>query len=1069
MRRARAWPLRMRRSVPLHRRRKLTRSEIGLICLLALAPAKGQEYTFRQFTVDQGLSQSTVNAILQDRDDFLWFGTQDGLNKFDGYSFLVYRRDAEDPSTISDNYVSTLHEDRRGRIWVGTYAGGLNCLDRTKNAFTRYQHRPGEVSGISGNNVTGIAEDSSGVLWIGVWGGGLNRFDPDRADWRHLGAGGDQRSLSSDNVRALLIDRKGAVWIGTWDGLDLLDPATGAVNHFRNDTRDPTSLPENRIVALFEEKDGGIWVSTYSRGVARFDPSSKSFVRYRHGGNPTRSLSSDNVGMIAQDQGGVLWISTRGGGITLLDPRSGTTRHILHRPDEDGGLRGESIFSTFCDRTGGIWIGTDGSGVQHYDAHRQRFAHLQHLRGDVMGLSNAMVRSVCEDRAGRVWVGSMGGGLDSFDGRSGGWQHFTTSSVPRIGHPYVLAIMEDSRGWLWVGTDGGGISVFAPDRRTALQYRSRAGDPHGISSDYIMTFAEGPDGSIWVGTSGGGLNRFDRRTGGFERHVRTAGRAGQLSGNYVWSICDEGEFVWVGTWGGGLNRLDRGSGQFEAYRHDPSDPKSLADNTVYCIARGPDRSLWIGTAGGLDRLDASTGTFSHVTEKDGLPNNVISGILDDGAGNLWLSTNRGLCRYTPATGAVRTFDAGDGLQSNEFNQGAYCRGSGGKMYFGGINGVSVFDPLSLAENDHPPRVVITGFRVFDHAVPIPHPAPEGIQLSLDYGDKYFSFEFSALSYTAPEKNRFAYRLDGFDAGWIESGGRRYAAYTNLDPGEYVFRVKAANNDGLWNEKGAAVGVTIRPAFWQTTWFRALGIAAIVASLLLLYRRRSERFRQERLMVEGYSRRFNEFQEQERKDLAGLLHDSLGQELLLLKNELTLLAGGGSAGPALAEKFRSLASSVQQAIDEVRGISYDLHPHTLDRLGLQKALISMVRKCEQASTIVFTPEISSLDGVFSHIQEINIFRLLQEALNNVVRHSRASSCVVRVHPADSQLLISVRDDGVGFEMEKTLDVPPDEGHGYGLTSMTERARLLGGELKIRSVPGEGTTLEIGIPIPGTPVK
>lgn len=1015
------------------------------LLLLVAAQAYGQEYSFRQFSVDQGLSQSTVNAILQDHDGFLWFGTQDGLNKFDGYSFLVYRHDAEDSTSISDNYISCLLEDRRGTLWVGTYAGGLNCFDRERNVFAHYQRPTTAAAGISGNNVTGIAEDSSGALWIGVWGGGVDRLDPGTGEWKHLGAGGsDGRSLSNGNVRSLLIDRKGTVWIGTWNGLDALDPATGTVRHFRNDGRDPTTLPENRIVALFEAKDGSLWVSTYSRGLARFDPSNGTFLRYRAGGGAAQGLSSDHVGMIAQDQTGVLWISTRGGGITLLDVRSGLTRHIQHRPDETGGLRGEAIFSTYCDRTGGVWIGTDGSGVQHYDAHRQRFSHLQHLQGNAMSLSNAMVRSVCEDRAGRVWVGSMGGGLDSFDPRSGRWKHFTTTSNPRIGYNCVLAIMEDSRGSLWVGTDGGGISVFDRDRCTVRHYRSSASNPHALASDYIMTFAEGRNGSIWVGTSGGGLNRFDRQTGHFERYLRTAEQKGQLSGNYVWAICEDGKgFLWLGTWGGGLNRLDRSSGLFTGYRHDPADPKSLVNNTVYCITQGSDSALWIGTGGGLDRFDASAGTFTHVTEKDGLPNNVISGILPDGAGNLWLSTNRGLCRYTPANRAVLTFDASDGLQSNEFNQGAYCKGAGGKMYFGGINGVSVFDPAALAVNDHPPPVVITGCSVFDRAIPISHPAPDGMLLRLEHGDNYLSFSFSALSYTAPEKNKFAYRLEGFDKEWVAAGTRRYAAYTNLDPGEYVFRVKAANNDGLWNDRGTTLRVSIRPAVWQTTWFRALGAAVAIVALLLLYRRRTERFRRERTLEEGYTRRFNEFQEQERKDLAGTLHDSLGQELLLLKNELTLLAGTSDVTPPIGEKLRSLGSSVQQAIDDVRDISYDLHPHTLDRLGLQKALVSMVRKCEQASTIKFTAEIASLGGMFSHIQEINIFRLLQEALNNVVRHSQASSCTVEVRPTGSELLISVKDDGVGFEGEKLLDSTPEGARGYGLTSMTERARLLRG--------------------------
>jgi len=659
----------------------------------------------------------------------------------------------------------------------------------------------------------------------------------------------------------------------------------------------------------------------------------------------------------------------------------------------------------------------------------------------------------------------MGGNLDRINLAAMRYTHYR-SELLRQGMPSsygIMAILEDSKGRLWVGTDGGGVYLFDA-RRILIRHFDLDQEDVNSAANYVQTLCEGKDGGIWIGSHGSGLIRIDRQTYALRRYARGGVTPNQLSSNYVWAICeDRAGNLWLGTWGSGIAVLNPANGMFRTYRHDPSNASSLNHNTVLVFHEDSSGTMWIGTlGGGLDAFDSGRGTFSHVTEADGLPNNVVSAVLEDGEGNLWLSTNKGVSRYNPRSHTFRNYDMSDGLQSLEFNQGAYAKGRNGTIYLGGINGVNMFSPEDISVDVHIPPVQITTFRIFDRVVPFHRGGLEQDPLVLSYDQNFFSFEFAALAYTAPEKNRYRYRLEGLDRDWVSAGTRRYASYTNLDRGEYVFRVQGSNSDGVWNTEGASMRIRVMPPFWERLWFRALGALIVFGIGFTFYYNRVNRLNREKMIQAEFSRKMNEYQETERKRIAGELHDSLGQELLVVHNKLTHWEQTGDNDPASTHQLSEITEGVQHAIEEVRAISSDLHPHMLDRLGLTKTIESTARKCAEAASMEIRASVDDIDRVFSPVAEINVFRIIQEGLTNVVKHSRASECELSVRRHDDRCEITIQDDGCGFDSSKA-PFPRTDGGGFGLTNIAERVRLLGGQMKIESSPGNGTKITFGIPL------
>ncbi len=789
---------------------------------------------FERITVENGLSQNAVLTILQDQRGFIWLGTEDGLNKYNGYAFEIFKHDPEDPSSISDNLVSKLFEDKFGVLWIGTRTG-LDRYDPSTGSFSHFETDPSDPKSLSGTWVVSIIEDQEGKLWVGTDDGGLSQFDRETETFTRFSHDpDDSMSLSDDSVRVIYEDRSGYLWVGTRAGLNLFNPTEKTFTHSGNNPSGLFGLSESNISCILEDTGGILWVATEGSGLYYKLPSGDRFSQLRNIPQDPESLSHNRVRSLFEDQSGQLWVGTQNG-LNLLNPNGFDFIHFRHDQGDPQSLSSNSIWSIYQDRTGVLWFGTYGGGVSKYSQYGNQFAHYQFKDDNPNSLSDNMVWSIAEDQYGALWIGTFNGGLNRLD--PGRMVYTLFQNDPEdpssLSSNDVRAILEDSSGRLWIGTSGG-LDRFDPETGNFIHYRHDPENSNSLSEDRVLTILEDKTGHLWIGTRTGGLNRMNPTTGECTRFQHDPEDDGSLSDNRIWSLYeDQTGAIWVGTLGG-LNMWDVNNHRFIRYKNDPDDPYSLSNDSIFSIYEDTPGTLWIGTWGnGLDRFDRETQSFSHYTEKDGLPNNVIYGIEADKDGNLWLSTNMGLSKFNPDTESFKNYDVRSGLQNNEFNVGAHATGKNGKLYFGGVQGFNEFSPDQVIDNPSIPPIIITSFARFNQIVK--KDLMDGEEISLSYKDNYISFEFAALDYNAPDKNLYAYMLDGFDQDWIQAGTRRYTSYTNLKGGEYVFRVKGSNNDGIWNEQGASVRIIITPPFWETGWFIGLVIIVTSAGLIAGYR------------------------------------------------------------------------------------------------------------------------------------------------------------------------------------------------------------------------------------------
>jgi ligand-binding sensor domain-containing protein/signal transduction histidine kinase len=791
-------------------------------------PVYGQTGTlrFENISTEQGLSQSTVTAILQDRQGFMWFGTEGGLNKYDGYQFSVYKHDLDDPQSLSDNVITSMYEDRDGTLWIGTSAG-LDRLDRRTGIFVHYQQELTGSDSLSGKFVLVIFQDHAGTLWVGTDGGGLNALDLRTNQFTvYKHSPDDPRSLSDNTIRSVYEDRDRVLWIGTGLGLDRFDPITGTFAHDRLDSSGLRTISDVPVYAIDEDSQGALWVGT-QEGLFQWNRAEGQLIEYRHDPNAPDSISDDSIRCIFKDSQGTLWIGTRSG----LDQFDNTQKrfiHYMHSPNDSHSLISDSIRSIYEDRSGVLWIGTAGGGLSKYARATRKFTLYKYSPGLSNSLSDNNVWSIYEDHNGMLWVGTFSAGLNRFDRRSGMvtvYQH-NPEEPGSLSSNEIRTIFEDRNGALWVGTERGGLDRFNPKKETFLHYQHDPADPGSLSDDGVFSIYEDHLGRLWIGTQGGGLNQLDQATGIFTHYQHDANDPLSLSDNDIKAIYeDRTGLLWIGTLGG-INLWDDHD-HFTVYQHDPKNSSSLSSDLVACIMEDQGGTVWIGTfGGGLNRFNRATQSFTHYIEKNGLPDDTVYGILVGSDGALWLSTNKGLSKFEPGGETFRNYDISDGLQGNQFNPGAFFQSRNGEMFFGGTQGLNAFFPEQVADNPIPPLLVITAFKKFNQTVQTDLASNETIQLS--YHDSFISFEFAALDYNAPEKNQYAYKLDGVDKDWVNAGTRRYASYTNLRGGDYTFQVKGSNNDGVWNLEGTVLRIHITPPFWETWWF--IGIAGLVVAL-----------------------------------------------------------------------------------------------------------------------------------------------------------------------------------------------------------------------------------------------
>jgi ligand-binding sensor domain-containing protein/serine phosphatase RsbU (regulator of sigma subunit) len=750
--------------------------------------------SFNHLTIEDGLSQGSVTCILQDRTGFMWFGTQDGLNRYDGYTVKIFKNDPGDSTSLSDNFIFSIHEDRSGTLYIETQSGTIQRYNPRTESFQLVNRDNINLEGAKVNSVGAMLQESSGVRWTGGLskGTGLERSDTKTGKitiFKHNLS--DPSSLSDDKVYSVFRDRSGNLWVGTFNGLDRLDESTGKFFHFRNDPNDPISLADNWVWPIYEDSNGNLWIGTVRGGLSRFNPASNTFDNYKNDPNDPTSLNDNFIFSIYEDRGGLIWIGTNLNGVNYFNPSAQIFENFQHDPGNKNSLSDDIVFSMLADRNGNYWIGTKSGGLNKLDYKKKKFTFYNYSPSNQNGILSNSIQSLLEDRSGNIWIGNYSNGLDMLNPKTGVITHYTHSSS----------------------------------------------DPGSLSENRIYSLAEDNQGSIWVGTYGSGLNKLDRFTGKFLRYQSSENDSTSLSSNATWSLAlDDAGNLWVGTFGGGVNVLNLKNQTFAHFKNNPGDSASIADDNIIRIFKDHNGNMWIGTTRGLSKYLKPTGKFKNYNEKDGLANNFIYGITEDDSGNFWLSTNNGLSRFDPETETFRNFYVQDGLQGNEFNQNAFAKDhKTGRLLFGGPNGFNVFDPNSIRDNMYVPPVTFTNYLRYntddEEGKPIFEKGiSERDSILLTFKDNIVSLQFSALSYYNNSENQYKYKLEGFNENWIQLGNNHTVTFTNLSPDDYVLRVIGSNNDGVWNEEGASLFVEVLPPWWRTNFAYAAYAIIFLSSL-----------------------------------------------------------------------------------------------------------------------------------------------------------------------------------------------------------------------------------------------
>lgn len=829
---------------------------IFLLAIFLLLTAYGisQDVKFTRIGSQAGLSQASVNCILQDSKGFMWFGTQDGLNKYNGYNndMVVYKHDPLDSNSLSNNWVECLYEDTKGIIWVGTKGGGLNALNTVIGKITRYENDPGNTESISSNQVKCILEDKSGTYWIGTtyglnsFNGNTNVFEKYVPDTNNIS------SIKGLKVESIYEDSQGRLWIGTLDAdgaLNLIDKEKKAFTSFldrASDAKGDTYF--NRIKSLDEDKSGLLWIGTDNGGVVSFDPQVKKIkAHYLNSSENVSNIIPDNrISSLCFDDKGALWVGTKNKGVAWVSVLSGTAAMYRFNEYDSQSLSGDGVNCIYKDREGNIWVGTEGAGVSIHFPNAARFKHFHKDIANEDKFQSNVVFGLLKDKDGLIWAGTMHGGITTIDRATNTYNNYAygkDNSLSSAKSNSVFALFEDRDGLIWVGTWGGGLNTF--DKKTNKISRI-------IEKGSITCLAQGSDDIIWIGTYGGrGMYSYNKSSKQLISYTKKDG----LSEDNIYSLYeDKDKRLWIGTAGGGLNMFDYRSKKVKVYKHE-KNANSISDNTVNCIYDDRKGSLWIGTLNGLNKFEVNNQSFTLYNEKDGLPNGNVWGILGDKKGNLWISTNKGVSRFNPkvknADGAAfKNFTVNDGLQGEEFAQGAYfVDKKSGEMFFGGLNGFNAFYPDNVSDNKHIPPVYITSVKKFGKEAELDSSVNTKKYIELSYKDNFISFEFVALDYNFPEKNKYSYIMEGLDNDWSPPNTRRYVSYTNLPGGNYIFRVKASNSDGVWNEVGTAVHIKVIPPWWKTNAFYIFCVMVSITTVFGFIRYRTAKVEQEKKILE----------------------------------------------------------------------------------------------------------------------------------------------------------------------------------------------------------------------------
>lgn len=792
------------------------------LCSLTSSPA--QDLFFNHITSADGLSQNHGLCIIQDHKGFMWFGTEDGLNRYDGYNITIYKNDPADTTSLSDNVILYLFEDNENNLWVAT-KGGLNKFNREQDSFERI-----EVNMVNGKATHFLTQEQDGDLWVAT-DNGIFLFIPETKTFKRYWI-----DEFPETVQVIYEDSEGNLWVGA-DNLYL----------FNKKSQTFTAFESNWVVStIVEDDEQNLWVGFKGGGLKLFDKAKRKFTTsYLHDIRNKSSLGNNTIYTTYKDSGDNLWVGTENGGLNLFNPKEGSFKRYVNHSFNPYSISNNSVSAIYEDESGALWAGVHRGGINYSHPNQKKFS-LYKKEAYKSSISNNNIKGFAETRDGNIWIATDGGGLNYWDRKTDEFEHITfdINNPDGISSDVVIAVFEDTDENLWVGTFNEGLNKYNPKTKTFKKYLHDPQDPSSIANNTAVHIYQDRAGEIWISSRGHGLIHYIKETDSFESYRVGSTPQNAISSSYLNATFEDskGNF-WIAT-SFGLNLFDRKNQKFSVFNHDEKNPESISYDDITCLFEDSKGRLWVGTKSGLNLMDPVSRTFKKYNKKNGLPNDGITSILEDNEGYLWIGTIMGLSKFDPDNETFKNFTVFDGLQSNEFSYNAVLKTKKGEMIFGGINGFNSFQPEKVEENTFIPPVVFTKFLVFNQEVKIGKNSilkkdiSESKEITLSHKETVFTIEFAALNYILSAKNQYAYKLEGFDKDWNYVGNSRSATYTNLNPGTYTFKLKASNNDGIWNEEGTSLSIIIKPPYWKTWWFTTFVLFFIIGTAVNWYRVRT---------------------------------------------------------------------------------------------------------------------------------------------------------------------------------------------------------------------------------------
>lgn len=1013
---------------------------------------------FTSYSTGNGLLQSKVYTILQDEKGFMWFGTQEGLSRFDGYTMKTFRHDPENEHSPGGLSIFTSMKDSLGNLWFGSERGRFFKYVPERDLFLNFAICGKEDS--QNIYISSFSEDDSGNIFVSSYGGGVNRFE----SGLFLEAAEDmQQSRIAPGLRdvsVICMNSSGDMLIGTdSEGLYVIDH--DKINS-GNCTEHPvqiSGLTGNHIRSLHCDTRNRILAGT-TTGLNILLPDGQ-IEKYTADGDPG-CLSYNVVTAIAEDRDRRIWVATRNGGVNLLDERHSKFVSYMYELNDPDSISDNSIHSLYLDRTNVLWIGTVSSGVCKTDLDSKPFHSLSEMNTGFRHVKN--VNCILKDSRSVLYAGTLNRGLAVAESGNRSLKIYHKKQLePELFFPgnSIYALCETGDSKIWVGASNSGLLKFD---RQGSRFISFMHDDIRLRNVFAVAKDGTDDRKLFVGTDQGGFYVFDSETESFMDSELTGIVGSAVSGSLIRSIYSDAQgSVWLAASNTGLMKITSDRKRVIGL----AEIDERFSGYIRHIAPYGESKILVCTAlHGLIVLDSASAIICTYTEQDGIAGNSTMSAAVDKQGNIWVCTTNGLSRIDTEKGKITSYYESDNLVNREFNEGAIFEDTHGTIYAGSAGGANYFFPTEILDNPHRPVTAITDFQIFNNTVKaaegskiLEKPLPYADRINLSYRHSVFSFEFTALVYNDPDKNQYAYMLEGFDKEWNYCGTRRFATYTNIGPGNYTFKVKGSNNDGVWSADVTELNLRIDPPFWDTWWFKSAGALAAFAAAGALYKGKMKRIQKENELNDEFSRKLLDSQESERKRIASELHDTIAHDILIMKNKAYLGIAKEQDPEKLKAVLKEISDLSSDAISDVRTISYNLHPHKIESLGLTKALSSMLSLAEQSSGIKFDVNFDNIDSMFGKDLELNIFRIIQELTNNIIKHSNARNVVAEISKGNSNIYVNITDDGDGI---KNFEEVENGNTGLGLIGIKTRLRLYDGTFEIKSPEFGGTSVKIIIP-------